>query len=297
MKRTGKKFQAIICALALLSTGAVSVCAEEAETETEASEVVVDYREIDVNELVAEGADIVHNIVYGVYSMEGEGVDSSIQTDVYYDLGSEEVVYIDFEEVLMPYSTGGAEGWGFLDEDTAAALGDAVVTVDGVSYPMYFQIAGLSWTGAEEDSAVVYTAEVDGSEVEFINYIAGADGGAWYHENREEGALLLDAEGNEIATVEIETKASINHGVDFWSSEITFPGNIQLIKNYIYDYGVNYEYAPDGEDIYMNDDGEWVVVDVVTSATLAGAPNYFNFIKEAYENILAGDYIVVEAFE
>ena len=71
-------------------------------------------------------------------------------------------------------------------------------------------------------------------------------------------------------------------------------GNIELIKNYVYDHGVNYDYAPDGGDIAKNADGVWTVADAVTGATLAGTPNYFNLIKEAVDQIAAGNYTTVE---
>ena len=135
---------------------------------------------------------------------------------------------------------------------------------------------------------------MNGQEQEFITYVATQEGGRWYHDNREQGAPLLDAAGASVATVEIGTKESIGHGVGFWPSPITFPGNIELIKNYVYDNGVNYDYAPDGGDIVKNEDGVWTVADTVTGATLAGTPNYFNMIKAACEQIAAGNYTTVE---
>ena len=103
------------------------------------------------------------------------------------------------------------------------------------------------------------------------------------------GVWLLNAAGETVATVEIGTKASIEHGVGFWPSELKFPGNIELIKNYVYDNGVTYDYAPNA-DMVQNEQGQWVVADVVTGATLAGVPNYLNLVKEAVEAIEAGTY-------
>lgn len=268
--------------------------AEQTEAETEAA-VEIDYRDIDVDALVAGGANIVYATTYGVYNMEGESPDSSIKADVYYDLDSEDVVYIEFEEALLPYSAGGASGWGVLDEDTVSALGDDVIALESATYPMYFEVGGVQWTGAEDgNGGIAYTAEIDGEEVDFLSYVSTAEGGAWYHDSMGDGAALLTADGEEAATVEIGTKASINHGVDFWPSSITFPGNLELIKNYVYDNGVNYDYAPDGDDIAQNEDGQWVVADVVTGATLAGTPNYLNLVKEAVDEIAAGNYTTVE---
>ncbi len=256
--------------------------------------MVIDYRDIDVEAMVAAGQTIVYADTYGVYSMEGDAVDSSIKTTVYCDLDTGDVVYIEFEEALIPYSLGGAAGWGILDEDVAALLGDDVLTADTGTYPLYFSLGGLTWTGALSDGDVIYTAEVNGEEEELIAYVSTPEGGAWYHDSRTEGADILTADGETVANIEIGTKASIGHGVSFWASAITFPGNLERIKNYVYDYGTDYDYAPDGDDMEKNEDGVWVVADVVTGATLAGTPNYLNLIKEACEAIEAGEYTVLE---
>ncbi len=235
---------------------------EGAEGDAAEETVEIDYREVDVKELAANGANIAHATTYGVYEMEGDALDSAIKCDLYYDLDEEDVVYVEFEEALLPFSpAGGATGWGLLDEETVAELGDAAIVLeDGTAYPLYFQIGDVLWTGAATD-----------------------------------GAQILDADGNAVADVEIGTKASIDHGVGFWPSPLTFPGNIQLLENYVDDYGTGYDYAPDGSDIVKNDDGVWVVCDTATGATLAGAPNYLNLMKEAVEAIEAGDYELVGA--
>lgn len=257
--------------------------------------VEVEYRDPDVKAMVAGGANIVYAETYGIYSMEGDAIDSAIKATVYYDLDKDQVVRIDFDEALLTAAVGGADGWAKLDEDTAALLGDDVLTLEsGAVYPASFSLGNLTWTGTVESSGPRYTATMDGQEVEFVAYVATQEGGKWYHDNREQGAQLLNAAGEAIASVEIGTKESIGHGVGFWPSPITFPGNIELIKNYVYDNGVNYDYAPDGSDIVMNEDGVWTVADTVTGATLAGTPNYFNLVKQACDQIAAGDYTVVE---
>ena len=98
--------------------------------------------------------------------------------------------------------------------------------------------------------------------------MATQEGGKWYHDNREQGAQLLNAAGESVATVEIGTKESIGHGVGFWPSPITFPGNIERIKEFIYENGVDYDYAPN-DSIVKNADGVWTVCDTVTGATMA----------------------------
>lgn len=215
--------------------------------------------------------------VYGVYTMEGDAVDSAIRAVVTYDLDQNKVVDIDFDEALLPCAQGGAEGWAVLDGKPAAA----------------FILGGVTWTGAEKDGTTAYTATMDGEEKEFISYVGTQAGGAWYYANKEQGAQLLNGAGDVAATVSIETKESIEHGVHFWVSPITFPGNIERIKEFIYANGVNYDYAPN-DTIVKNSDGVWTVCDAVTGATLAGTPNYLNLVKLACEQIAAGNYTAVQ---
>ncbi len=224
-----------------------------------------------------EGGRTVQATVYGVYNMEGDAVDSAIRAVVTYDLDKDKVVNIDFDEALLPRAQGGAEGWAVVDGKAASA----------------FVVGGVTWTGEEKDGSTVYTANIGGEEKEFISYVGTQDGGAWYYANKDQGAQLLDADGKVAATVSIETKESIEHGVHFWASPITFPGNIERIKNFIYENGVNYDYAPNS-NIAKNEDGQWVVNDAVTGATLNGAPNYLNLVKQACDKIAAGEYTVVE---
>ena len=215
--------------------------------------------------------------VYGVYSMEGDAVDSAIRAVVTYDLDQNKVVDIDFDEALLPCAKGGAEGWAAVDGKTVPA----------------FILGGVTWTGAEKDGTTVYTAAIDGEEREFVSYVGTQAGGEWYYANKDQGAQLLDGAGKVVSTVSIETKESIEHGVHFWVSPITFPGNIELIKEFIYQNGVNYDYAPN-DSIVKNADGVWTVCDTVTGATLAGTPNYLNLVKQACEQIVAGNYTAVQ---
>ena len=224
-----------------------------------------------------KAANLARATVYGVYSMEGDAVDSAIRAVVTYDLDRNKVVDIDFDEALLPCAQGGAEGWAVLDGKSAPG----------------FMVGGVTWTGAEKDGATVYTAAIDGEEREFISYVGTQAGGAWYYANKDQGAQLLDGTGAVASTVSIETKESIEHGVHFWVSPITFPGNIELIKEFVYANGVNYDYAPN-DSIVKNADGVWTVCDTVTGATLAGTPNYLNLVKLACEQIEAGNYEAVK---
>ena len=230
---------------------------------------------------------------YGIYSMEGDAVDSAIRCHLVYDLDQEKIVSVDFDEALLPFSMGGAAGWALLGEEEASALGEAALTVKSGSYAPAFQLGDLLWTGKLKDDTVVYETEMDGETTDFLTYVGTQEGGAWYYDTYEAGATLLDGEGNEVGQVEIGTKESIGHGVDFWMSPITFPGNIDLIEEFLVANGTDFDYAPN-EAIAKNDEGVWTVADAVTGATLAGTPNYLNLAKLAVEEIQAGEYTTAE---
>ena len=182
---------------------------------------------------------------YGIYSMEGEHADSLIRLTLTCEDGAVTAAQID--EKLIPASVGGAAGWAVLSEETAALLGDAVI-------------------------------DVNGTDVALMDYICTDEGGAWYFACEQ--AELLDASGASVATAEIGTKASIEHGVAFWPSEIKYPGNIERICAFLVQNGVDYAM----EDVAMGEDGAWAVADVTTGATLAGTPNYLLLAMQAFEN-------------
>lgn len=227
------------------------------------------------------------NVVYGVYALEGEHPDSLIRATLTVD-GEDTITDLQFDEALIAYAASGAEGWAALSEENAALLGENVVSAGQKSYPAYFLLGGVTWTGtADEGGAITYTGSVDGASTDLMDYIVTPEGGAWYFASLADGAALLDAEGSPVATVEIGTKTSINHGVGFWPSDITFPGNIERITDFIKAHGIHYAYYPDGGDIYMGEDGTWQVIDATSGATLAGTPNYLNLAKQAYEALIA----------
>ncbi len=252
----------------------------------------------DVRALIEGGANIVSRSEYNVYSLEMNGVDNSNKTTVYYDLDSDSIVDIECEEVLMP-STGGMGDWGQPDEEAAAKLGDDVVQAGDYVYAKYLELGGTTWEGTADGDMVDYEGEVDGAQVDLVEFVATDEGGAWYHDVYSDGAELLNAAGDDVEDVEIQTKVSANHGVDVWPSSRKFPGNVELIKDYLYENGTDgYDYFTYGEPndtISQNEDGEWVVCDVVTGATLASAPVYLNLVKRAVEAIEAGEYDIVSA--
>lgn len=222
-------------------------------------------------------------VVYGVYSQEGEHPDSLIRVTLTCD-ENKQITSVQLDEALIPYAVGGASGWAMISDETAALLGDAVVTApDGKLYPASFELGGVVFAAETTDAALLYQGDVNGNEVVLSEYYTTPEGGSWYYAAIADGAKLLTADGETAAAVEIGTKESIRHGVDFWPSDITFPGNIERIEDYATANGVTYGAYPESGDIHRGEDGSWYVLDATTSATLAGTPNYLNLIKEAYD--------------
>ena len=222
-------------------------------------------------------ADTVTGVAYGVYAGEGEHPDSLIRVTLTVEDGV--ITAAKMDDKLIPVAIGGAAGWAELTEETAAALGDAVISANGKTYPACISLGGIVWQGAEDETAgVAYTAEIDGAQVELMAYACTDEGGTWYYE--QQTAQFLSADGETVAEVELGTKESIGHGVGFWPSELTFPGNIANIEAFVVANGAEY----DESTVAMGEDGAWTVADVTTSATLAGTPNYLRIAKAAYEN-------------
>ena len=205
-------------------------------------------------------------VAYGVYKMEGESPDSLIRATVEVTDGS--ITAVSFDEKLLPVSFGGAEGWAELPAETDVT---GSISANGKTFPSAFVLDGITWTISED---LTISNEEKG---EFIAYITGDEGGEWYF--AQESADLLDAQGNVAATVEIGTKASIEHGVHFWVSDIMFPGNIQAIEDFIVENGVDYT----ADQFVKGEDGFWSVAYAVSGATLAGTPNYLLLAQEAFQ--------------
>ena len=219
----------------------------------------------------------VTGTAYGVYANEGESPDSLIRVTLTLEDGV--IVQADIDEKLIPVAKGGAAGWAELTDDTAALLGDAVIEANEKKYPAQLTLGDITWTGeAEAELGVSYTAEINGEAMELMAYIVTPEGGDWYFAQTE--AALLDAEGAQAATVEVNTKEGIGHGEDFWPSELKFSGNIQALEAYLVANGVDYDLS----DVAQGEDGVWAVADTVTGATLAGTPNYLRIAQEAYAN-------------
>ena len=222
-------------------------------------------------------AESTTGVAYGVYSCEGEHPDSLIRVTLTVEDGV--ITAAKMDDKLIPVAVGGAAGWAELDEKTAATLGDAVISANGKTYPTSISLGGIVWQAVEDENAgAAYVAEIDGKQVELIAYACTDVGGAWYYE--QQTAQFLSANGDVVAEVEIGTKESIGHGVGFWPSEITFPGNIANIEDFVVANGVEY----DDSTVAKDEDGFWTVADATTGATLAGTPNYLRIAKAAYEN-------------
>ena len=129
-------------------------------------------------------------VAYGVYNQSGEQPDSLIRVTM--NCSGERVTDVQIDEKLIPYSASGAEGWAELDEETAAKLGDAVLTVGEKKYPASFELGGVAFVGTAGENGVVYTGEVNGESVELMAYVCTDEGGAWYYESNP--ATLLNAQ-------------------------------------------------------------------------------------------------------
>jgi hypothetical protein len=171
------------------------------------------------------------------------------------------------------------------------------------NYAKYIQIGDIVWTGAlgstaASENAVVYSAVIDGTETTLFDYCATEEGGKWYIDatdgkdcyllTSDEAAASADAD-NVAATYTMEYKEGDGHGVDFWSSPITFPGNMQLLKEFAEQTNFSYDYYADG-GLTQNADGYWQTADAVSGATIAEGCTYLDMLKTLYDRIQNGEY-------
>ena len=77
--------------------------------------------------------------------------------------------------------------------------------------------------------------------------------------------------------------------MDFWSSPITFPGNMQLLKEFAEQTNFSYDYYADG-GLTQNADGYWQTADAVSGATIAEGCTYLDMLKTLYDRIQNGEY-------
>lgn len=259
-------------------------------------------------------AKIVSATVYSPYTKKPDSLqDAVIQATLYWDITNDRLYDVRFVQPMLPWDDNGADmGWACVtDGALLAALGDATVSFTGdnhgapvdVTYAKYLQIGGIVWTGEVGSDpaaavAMVYTGQVDGQDVVLGEYVRTPEGGEWYVKSAEEDVYFLTSpepaaspEGANVAQVyRITYKENNGHGVFFWLSDITFPGNMEAIKEFVRQNGFDYDYYADG-GIQKNEDGYWATADAVSGATLDETPTYLDLLKTLYNEIQAGNYV------
>lgn len=256
-----------------------------------------------------DDAKIVSATTYSVYTKSPNSLqDAVIKATLYWDMTNDQVYAIRFLQPMLPWDDNGVSmGWACVtDEALLAALGAAdalVFPAEGVAYAKYLQIGGVVWTGALGsdpacDTAVVYSAEMDGQTVVLGEYVRSQEGGAWYVDAAMSDVYFLTSgapaagpdDENVAGVYQITYKENNGHGVSFWMSDILFPGNMEAIKEFVTENGFDYDYYADG-GITRNEDGYWQTVDAVSGATLDEAPTYLDVLKTLYNEIMAGNYV------
>lgn len=250
-----------------------------------------------------EDATIVSATMYSVYTKNPNSLqDAVIQATLYWDMTNDELYAIRFLQPMLPWDDNGAAmGWACVtDEALLAALkeGDGLVEfAEGILYAKYLEIGGILWTGevGSHPAAAVamdYCAEIDGVKTTLNEYVRSQEGGKWYVEASMQPVKILTAAGDVASEYRITYKENNGHGVHFWMSDITFPGNMDAIKEFVAENGFDYDFYADG-GITKNEDGYWQTVDAVTGATLDETPTYLDVLKTLYNEIQAGNYEVV----
>lgn len=246
---------------------------------------------------------IVSATGYSVYTKKPDSPqDAVIMATMYWDETNDTLYAIRFIQPMLPFDDNGtAMGWACVtDEALLDTLGgsDALVAVaDGVSYAKYLRIGGIVWTGAVSSHpaaalAVDYSAAINGEQTTLNDYVRTDEGAAWYVNASREAVYVLTApEGDAAAEWAVPYKETNGHGVYFWSSAITFPGNMQAIKDFVAENGFDYDYYADG-GITKGDSGYWQTADAVSGATLDEAPSYLDLLKTLYNEIQSGNYEV-----
>ena len=256
-----------------------------------------------------DDAKIVSATAYTVYTKTPNSLqDAVLEATLYWDMTNDEVYAIRFVQPMLPWDDNGdTMGWACVtDEDLLAVLAEADALVDfadGVEYAKYLQIGGIVWTGEvgshpAAEKAMDYVAEIDGEAIALNDYVRTPEGGEWYVKAAEEPVYFLtsdaaaeDESADNVALVyAITYKENNGHGVFFWLSDITFPGNMQAIKDFVTENGFDYDYYADG-GITRNEDGFWQTADAVSGATLDETPTYLDVLKTLYIDIQDGNYV------
>ncbi len=265
---------------------------------------------------IPAGSNIVMASTYGLYTKSPDSAqDAVIKATLYWDEDTDTCYAIRFKEALTPWEdTGSTSGWACVQDDAVLAkLGDAVIPFSApateyseavdTNYAKYIQIGDIVWTGAEgstanSEHAVVYSAVIDGTETTLFDYCATEEGGQWYIDatdgkdcyllTNDEAAASADAD-NVAAAYSMQYKEGDGHGTAFWSSPITFPGNMQLLKEFAEQTNFSYDYYADG-GLTQNEEGYWQTADAVSGATIAEGCTYLDMLKTLYDRIQNGEY-------
>lgn len=301
--KTGRYISLILVLAMALALGVTAMASAEPSAEPASGEAS---DELFAPLVFPDDAKIVSATMYSTYTKKPDSVqDAVIKATLYWDLTNDRVFDVRFLQPMLPWDDNGVSmGWACLtDEALADALGDAVVEIGGVRYAKYLEIGGVVWTGGIGstpacDEAVVYTATVDGEETTLLDYVSTPEGGEWYVDAAMHDVYFLrtaqpavGASDEAIAgTYRITYKENNGHGVYFWMSDITFPGNMEAIKQFVTENGFDYDYYADG-GITKTADGYWQTADAVSGATLDETPTYLDILKTLYDRIMAGDYI------
>ena len=267
----------------------------------------VEIREVEEDPLALpefpEDATIVSATTYSVYIKNPDSLqDAVIRATMYWDITNDELFAIRFLQPMLPWDDNGASmGWACVtDETLLAALeaGDGLVEFsEGIFYARYLEIGGILWTGevGSHPAAAVamdYCAVIDGAKTTLNEYVRSQEGGEWYVEASMQPVKILTAAGDVVSEYQITYKENNGHGVHFWLSDITFPGNMEAIKAFVAENGFDYGFHADG-GITRNEEGYWQTVDAVSGATLDETPTYLDVLKTLYNEIRAGNYQVV----
>lgn len=267
----------------------------EAEAEAEVEDPLAD-------PVFPEDVTIVSATMYSLYTkLPDSPQDAVIEATLYWDLTNDELFAVRFLQPMLPWDDNGADlSWAYVSDEAlleALEQGDALVAYPGGLYfAKYLEIGGILWTGelsthASCGDAVEYYAEIDGERVAIIDFVSDQEGGKWFMEAARQPVKFLTADGETVLEYQITYKETNGHGVYYWLSDLSFPGNMDAIKAFVAEYGFDYDYYADG-GMTQNEDGYWQTPDAVTGATLDETPTYLDMLKTLYNEIQAGNYVV-----
>jgi len=220
-------------------------------------------------EATATGYGIAHKIYVGEVTLtvdkDGEVLSGSI------------------EEYYLPFNVAKLGDVADYAEATDVVFGNSH---GEAAFAKYFSVNGELFTGedsAQEDGA--YTGlpvykNADGDTL--LEWVAIEANAKAYVEGTQDGTVFIaDADGNKHATYATPegdewTKTGTGYGSDSFVWADAMEGVIDSIVGT--DMDVDFE---------KNDDGYWVVGDIVTGATLVDYAQYFAVAERAYDNAMA----------